>query len=259
MNTEHSMTAPLPQTEQSSEAAPATLLLHGDVYDQKVDSLTRRVGQYLKSQPALLLTGSYLFCSLLGLIFVVALFNKFDFAVLPYLEISDFLLAALSNPWTILQFILWTLGVVTLLWLDRAARQRFRSYARFSDRFYKPRYQRISLYMFATLPMVFLIDIALLEAISQSKALKAGTTPRFNLSLIYPVFDDYKTMQMEQIQIIARSVSYLFVYHQGKIKVIPHANVAGLFPLPAAKADNSKAEPNKAKSEPAANPAAKNP
>lgn len=257
MTTEHNMAATSAQTEQSSEALP---LLHGDVYDQKVDSLTRRAGQYLLSQPALLLTGSYLFCSLLGLIFVVALFAKFDFAVLPYLEISDFLLAALSNPWTILQFILWTLGVVTLLWLDRAARQRFRSYARLSDRFYKPRYQRISLYMFATLPMVFLIDIALLEAISQSKALKAGTTPRFNLSLIYPVFDDNKTMQMEQIQIIARSVSYLFVYHQNQIKVIPHANVAGLFPLPVAKTDTSKAEPNKAKSEPAAaNPAAKNP
>lgn len=257
MTTEHNMAATSAQTEQSSEALP---LLHGDVYDQKVDSLTRRAGQYLLSQPALLLTGSYLFCSLLGLIFVVALFAKFDFAVLPYLEISDFLLAALSNPWTILQFILWTLGVVTLLWLDRAARQRFRSYARLSDRFYKPRYQRISLYMFATLPMVFLIDIALLEAISQSKALKAGTTPRFNLSLIYPVFDDNKTMQMEQIQIIARSVSYLFVYHQNQIKVIPHANVAGLFPLPAAKTDTSNAEPNKAKSEPAAaNPAAKNP
>ena len=254
------MAATAQQTEPSSEAAPATPLLHGDVYDQKVDSLTRRAGRYLKSQPALLLTGSYLFCSLLGLIFVVALFDKFDFAVLPYLEISDFLLAALSNPWTILQFILWTLGVVTLLWLDRAARQRFRSYARFSDRFYKPRYQRISLYMFASLPVLFLIDIALMEAIGQYRAIKAGTTPRFNLSLIYPVFDDNKTMQMEQIQIIARSVSYLFVYHQNQIKVIPHANVAGLFPLPVAKTDTSKAEPNKAKSEPAAaNPAAKNP
>lgn len=256
MNTEQGQAGTPAQTETTA----ATPLLHGDVYDQKVDSLTRRAGQYLLSQPALLLTGSYLFCSLLGLIFVVALFAKFDFTVLPYLEISDFLLAALSNPWTILQFILWTLGVVTLLWLDRAARQRFRSYARLSDRFYKPRYQRISLYMFATLPMVFLIDIALLEAISQSKALKAGTTPRFNLSLIYPVFDDNKTMQMEQIQIIARSVSYLFVYHQNQIKVIPHANVAGLFPLPVAKTDTSKAEPNKAKSEPAAaNSAAKNP
>ncbi len=54
------MAATAQQTEPSSEAAPATPLLHGDVYDQKVDSLTRRAGRYLKSQPALLLTGSYL-------------------------------------------------------------------------------------------------------------------------------------------------------------------------------------------------------
>ncbi len=230
MNTEQGQTGALVQAGTTS--APATPLLHGDVYDQKVDSLTRRAGQYLLSQPALMLTGSYLFCSLLGMIFVVSLFDKFDFAVLPYLEISDFLLAALSNPWTILQFVFWTLGVYLLLWLDRIARQRFRGYARLSDRFYKPRYQRLSLYLFASLPVLFLMDVALMEAIGQSRAIKAGTTPRFNLSLIYPVFDDNKTMRMEQIQIIARSVSYLFVYHQNQIKVIPHANVAGLLPQP---------------------------
>ncbi|MDZ7868557.1 MAG: hypothetical protein U5L02_05015 [Rheinheimera sp.] len=104
-----------------------------------------------------------------------------------------------------------------------------------------------------------------MEAIGQSRAIKAGTTPRFNLSLIYPVFDDNKTMRMEQIQIIARSVSYLFVYHENKIKVIPHANVAGLFPQPAAKADTSKAatgaaDPNKTKVGPETlPPAAKTP
>lgn len=254
MNTKQGQADTLAQTEQA--AVPATPLLHGDVYDQKVDSLTRRAGRYLLSQPALMLTGSYLFCSLLGMIFVVSLFDKFDFAVLPYLEISDFLLAALSNPWTILQFMFWTLCVITLLWLDRAARHRFRSYARFSDRFYKPRYQRLSLYMFASLPVLFLIDIALYEATVQSKAIKAGTTPRFNLSLIYPVFDDNKTMQMEQIQILARSVSYLFVYHQNQIKVIPHANVAGLFPLPVTQAATSKA---KVGPEASAKPAAKTP
>ncbi|MDZ7868558.1 MAG: hypothetical protein U5L02_05020 [Rheinheimera sp.] len=156
MNTEQGLAGTLAQAETTT--APATPLLHGDVYDQKVDSLTRRAGQYLLSQPALLLTGSYLFCSLLGLIFVVSLFDKFDFAVLPYLEISDFLLAALSNPWTILQFVFWTLGVYLLLWLDRIARQRFRGYARLSDRFYKPRYQRLGLYLFASLPVLFLMD-----------------------------------------------------------------------------------------------------
>ncbi len=240
MNTEQGQADTRAQTEQA--AVPATPLLHGDVYDQKVDSLTRRAGRYLLSQPALLLTGSYLFCSLLGMIFVVSLFDKFDFAVLPYLEISDFLLAALSNPWTILQFVFWTLGVYLLLWLDRIARQRFRGYARLSDRFYKPRYQRLSLYLFASLPVLFLMDVALMEAISQSRAIKAGTTPRFNLSLIYPVFDDNKTMRMEQIQIIARSVSYLFVYHQNQIKVIPHANVAGLIPQLVAKAETNRAK-----------------
>lgn len=255
MNTE---TDSLSQTETVRD--PATPMLHGDIYDQHIDHLMQRCGRYLLAQPALLLTGSYLFCSMLGMIFVVSLFDKFAFAVLPYLEISDFLLAALSRPWTLLQLVLGLCFVALLLWLDRLARQRYRSYAQLSDRFYQPRYQRMSLVIFAVMPLLFLVNLALAEASSTNRAVKAGTTPRFNLSLIYPVFDDYKTMQMEQVQIIARSVSYLFVYHQDKIKVIPHANVAGLFPLPAAKTDNSKAEPNKAKGEPAAaNPAAKNP
>jgi hypothetical protein len=61
---------------------------------------------------------------------------------------------------------------------------------------------------------------------------------------------------MEQIQILARSVSYLFVYHQNQIKVLPHANVAGLFPLPVTQAATSKA---KVESEASAKPAAKTP
>ena len=76
MNTE---TDSLSQTEAARD--PATPMLHGDIYDQHIDNLMQRSGRYLLAQPALLLTGSYLFCSMLGMIFVVSLFDKFDFAV----------------------------------------------------------------------------------------------------------------------------------------------------------------------------------
>jgi len=214
------------QTEEP--AVPA--VFHGDVYDQKIDTFMKQAGRYLLAQPALLLTGSYLFCSLLGLIFVVSLFDKFAFAVLPYLEISDFLLAALSHPWTLVLLLLWTAGILLITWLDRLARQRFRRYARFSDRFYQPQYQRPSLMMFACLPLLFLINAALAEANTVASAVKAGSTTKFELSLIYPLQDKGKTLHLAQAQIIARSVSYLFVYHQQQIKVIPHANVAALIP-----------------------------
>lgn len=227
--TEHELTPVQPQSIQQS--APADLL-HGELYDRQLDSVLQRISHYMLQQPALVLTLGYLFCSLLGLIFVVRLFHHFDFAVLPYLEISDFLLAALTHPLTLLQLVLWTGGIVLLFWLDRMVRRAWRWYGLFSERFYaKPNYQKYNI-IFVLLPPLFFLQAAFTAADELALQLKAGQTPCYQISLIYPWQDNAKTLKFEQAQVIARTVSYLFIYHQQQIKVIPNANIAVLLPQP---------------------------
>ncbi len=208
--------------------------LRGDLYDRQLDHLLARTGRYLMTQPALVLTASYLICSLLGLTFVMALFHKFDFAVLPYLEISDFLLIALSHPSTLLDVLLCLLGSVLLFWLDRLMRQTFRRYAVLTDRFYDAAYLKLTIVMLASIPVIFLLYYAVLEAAHISKAIQAGQTPHFQVDLVYPLQDTGKTQRFNDAQVLTRSSSYLFIWHQGQIKVIPHTNIAALLPQPAA-------------------------
>ncbi len=242
---EHSTQLPLDHSQQ------ITPPLRGDLYDRQMDHLLARTGRYLMSQPALVLTAGYLLCSLLGLTFVMTLFQKFDFAVLPYLEISDFLLIALSHPSTLLDVLLCLLGSVLLFWLDRLMRQKFRRYAVLTDRFYDAAYLKPTVLMLASIPLTLLLSYAISEAAQTSKAIKAGQTPHFQVDLVYPLQDTGKTQRFNDAQVLTRSSSYLFIWHQGQIKVIPHTNIAALLPqqptshaLPTTKAQPpSQAEP----------------
>lgn len=207
--------------------------LHGDLYDQMIDDSLSRCWRYLLAQPTLVLTLSYLFCSLLGMLFVTSLFSQFDFDVLSYLEISDFILAAVSHPWTLGYFLLCCVMVGAMFWLDRQIRQRFRRFARWVDFFYRPESYNATVFCFALIPLLFLFNSAFLEAKALASRIKANQQPQFQISLMNPLQDTQQTRRLEPAQVLARTVSYLFVYHQQKIKVIPHANVAALLPLQA--------------------------
>lgn len=219
-----------PETFPAS-AACGQPALNGDLYDQLIDDVLSRCWRYLLAQPALVLTLSYLFCSLLGMLFVTSLFNQFDFDVLPYLEVSDFILAAVSHPWTLGYFLFCCVVVVVMFWLDRQVRQRFRRFARWVDLFYRPESYNATVCCFALIPMLFFFNSAFLEAKALASRIKANQQPQFQISLINPLQDLQQTRRLEQAQVLARTVSYLFVYHQQQIKVIPHANVAALLPV----------------------------
>lgn len=215
---------------------------HGDSYDQRFDQLIKRCGDYIAAQPTIVLTLGYLLCSLLGMLFVVLLFQQFGFEVLPYLEISDFLLAALSYPWTLLSLLGWLSFIALMVWFDRIIRRRFRRFAALTDRWYSEKYMSHNTLLYLLLPMLFFGSAADSNAKLLAKEIQAGNTAQLQLNLVYPL-DAQKTMSLQQVQLIARTSGYLFIYHQQQVKVIPHANVAALLPLTAPKPAQPVATP----------------
>jgi hypothetical protein len=141
------------------------------------------------------------------------------------------MLAALTHPWILLNVAGWLIFSGVLLGADRYARRRVRWYAKCFDSFYKPTLFHYYNFMFISIPLLFLYTEAIEESLSLAKKIKAYQAPMFQVSLIYPVQDTAKTLQLNQVQVIARTSSYLFLYFQGQIKVIPHANVAALLPI----------------------------
>lgn len=203
---------------------------NGDNYDQHFDTQLKHLVSYLLAQPTLGLTLSYLFCSLVGMLFVVQLFHKFDFDVLPYVDITDFLLAALSYPWTLL-YLIGLLSFLSLMFvLDRKIRQRFRRFASWIDRIYHEKYMPRNLLLYVGTSLMFCYMAADSSAKQLARHVKNNNTPLLQLNLVYPMQDLHKSQALQPVQLIARTSGYLFIYHQQQVKVIPHTNVAALLP-----------------------------
>jgi hypothetical protein len=227
-------TAGVPVVDPQLQFSPSQLqpkMIHGERYDAELDSILRRGQRFIIRHPSMLLTLAYLLCSMLGMLFVIKLFVRFDFDILPYLELTDFMLAALTHPWVLLNVVGWILLFVAAFWIDRFARRRLDWYALWSEKYYENDKFKLYFPLFAITPLLFLYNSAIGESTDLAKSIKAGQQRGFQLSLINPVQDAVKTMQLDQVQIIARTSSYLFVYHQEQVKVIPHANIAVLLPL----------------------------
>lgn len=246
-----------PAAEAMRAAAPGGDSHPSITAHQKIDSLLAALTQYASTQPALVISLCYLLCSLLGLLFLATLFHKFGFNVLPYLELSDYLLAALNQPSILLRFAICMLAFVTIVKLDRMAYARYPRYAEVSERYYLPQYMSWLLLLTLAVPLSFLAFTATAEAHNKYKSIKSGHGAHYQLSLIYPVQDSSKTMKFEQAQLIARTVSYLFIWHEAQIKVVPNANIAALVPQQAGNATPSAtptAIPPKASATPTASP-----
>ncbi len=236
-------------TDVSAPVSPTPL--QGELYDAHLDSMLRQFSLFMLRHPSMILTFGYLLCSLLGMLFANRLFSFFDINILPYLELTDFILAALNHPWILLNVTGWLVFLVVLLGVDRYIRRHIRWYAAWSEKYYQPaqfkRYNVIVMFI----PLLFLYNVAKMESANLAEKIKNNQQPKFNVSLIYPVQDGAKTLQFDQVQVIARTSSYLFIYVQQQVKVIPHANVAVIVPLAPASlvdsAENSELSPGTVK------------
>ncbi|WP_372625081.1 hypothetical protein [Arsukibacterium sp.] len=234
MKTSHKTAA----AELDGSTPVASSTLHGELYDAHLNSMLRRFCNFMLRHPSMILTFGYLLCSVLGMLFSTRLFALFDFNILPYLELTDFMLAALTHPWILLNVIGWLLLLVMLFAVDRFVRRHVHIYAVWSEKYYNPvQFQRYNL-IFVLIPLLFLYNAAKEESAKLAERIKNDKQPKFHVSLIYPVQDAVNTLKFDQVQVIARTSSYLFVYYRKQVRVIPHANVAVIMPIaPAPLAD----------------------
>lgn len=110
---------------------------YGQQMDQQSDDERKRVLRFFLKHPSLVLTFGYLTASVMGLIFTISLLDKFQFNALPYLELSDFLLAAIANPKTAFHLAIGVCSVVFVIWFERLCRKKYLRYALWVDNYYR--------------------------------------------------------------------------------------------------------------------------
>lgn len=251
----------LKQTTQRTDlAADVAIPIYGPKMDQQSDAELRTVSRFFLKHPSLVLTFGYLIASVMGLIFTLALLDEFEFYVLPYLELTDFLLAAIAHPKTILNLIIGTVSVIIVLWIDRQCRKKYLKYALWIDKSYRST-PLLPNWVVGVFTFVFYLYFASTHQVPKiARAIKTHQTEQYQLSLIYPIQPGGKEIrQLNQVQIITRTVAYLWIYHQDQVKLIPHANVAALIPVLHKEPDKkpeAKAEPATATKTPVRQPTA---
>jgi|GEM_PF-3209684 len=199
--------------------------------DETTSHLLKRCQQFASENPSLTLTLLYLAISLMGLLFQTTLLYRFGLNVLPYLEISDFLLAALTHPEVVMVLALMVSVFVTLLAFERHCRKKMFRYAQSTEssfqRWWIP---QPTLWM----PLMF-ISYLVMAAWSNGNKLaeniRIGEGNQLEILLIYPLPQkEQKVMTLQGASLISHTASYLFVYHDDRVKVLPHANVAAILP-----------------------------
>lgn len=219
-------------TDTTDLPAEVAIPRYGQQMDQQSDAELRNLRRFFLKHPSLALTFGYLIASIMGLIFTISLLDKFQFNALPYLELSDFLLAAIANPITAVYLMTGICSVVFFIWFERVFRRKHLRYALWAETYYRSS-SLVPNWVWGLSAFVFyVVFFSTLQTPKISQAIKTHQTGQYQLSLIYPIQPGGKEIrQLNEVQIITRTVSYLWIYHQDQVKLIPHANVAALIPV----------------------------
>ena len=203
-------------------------------YYNQLNNDLQAVKNYIHNNFGVFLTILYLLGSLSGVVYLYVLLNNFSVDVFNFIEISDFLLALISNP--LLITIYTTLIVIIAIYLNwRSGHMPDPSkttvlkklYYGFGYPYYllKPSYS-VMLFLALRIP-----TYPTMLAYLHSKDIVNERTMSYHLSLNYPIAKS-KVTQLQNVQIVASTMGNLFVYDnkQDKLLIISQENISALIP-----------------------------
>ena len=222
---------------------PGCATPHLTLRDQELAEQFRRLGRYFHREPAMALTLVYLITSMVGLLQIILLLAKFDINVMPHLELTDLMLAAVHHPLVMFYYLSFLLAIAAGFYLDKKLLRRWSPYCRWVDRFYeKSRFDRSLTFLVVVLVM-YMGLAAMIESGQQSRAIREGHLPRYQASLATPVMlGDQSVTQLANVQVIANLSKYLWLYDHGakQVVMVPHESLLLLMPPKLSVADVSE-------------------
>lgn len=136
---------------------------------------------YAKEHPTLLLSVCYFIVTIIGVVYSFFFYAEFDIEILKFADLSDFLLASILEPLSIIIFIFWLVFYFLSFKLDLWARNKFNRYGRFVERTMKPKYSD---------PILFCISVTVITvlfvknlAIDNTERIKAGDFDQYTVLL----------------------------------------------------------------------------
>lgn len=201
-------------------------------YENKAKGQLNGCLSFLKSHPTLSLTLIYLFISCFGLVYLYALFAKYQINILPHLEITDFALAAIHYPTSIVLII----ALVLFTWLAIKLELLLRKIKLFNKMNDKIALSYMFLNPIFFYSVIFLIAIFVTNLVSANetyKNIKENKNQNYTVTFSnQSEIAGQKVDKLDNIQIIADTYKYLWVYvnESKEIHAIPQKNINVLIP-----------------------------
>jgi len=137
------------------------------------------IAKLSREHPSLVFALCYLLASSIGVIYSYFFYNEFDLNIVKFVDLSDFLLASIQEPISILLFFgvgIWAAG----LWqLDFLLRKKFSGYGRWMV---NKAYAKYTDPIGATIVVVFFVGWLVRDfAIGDANDIKAGIVDEYNV------------------------------------------------------------------------------
>lgn len=174
----------------------------------------------LKDHPTFILTVSYFFVTLIGIIYSFFYYREFEINILKFADLSDFLLAAMVEPISILIFLAVIVFSLLAFIADFWLRNKYKGYGRWLTNKFAAKYTDPIIYFVVVSILVFLYVRSF--ALMNAEEVRSGDNDGYIV-----LFSDSSRGE-QQLALLGNSSRFTYLYDIGKdeVLVVPSENIS---------------------------------
>jgi len=184
--------------------------------------MNEQVRFVFREHPTMLLTFCYFIITIIGVLYSYFFYKEFGINIIKFADLSDFLLASILEPKSVMIFI--SLIVVTLFfyWLDLVLRKKYKGYGNLVEKKFKSKYTDPIGYFII---LVFYTTVLVQHiAIRNANEIKSGKTDEFLVRIADP--GEHQVEKNFSLLGSSSRFVYLFDNTASETQVIPVENVS---------------------------------
>ena len=198
--------------------------------------MNEQVKLLFKEHPTMLLTFCYFIITIIGVLYSYFFYKEFGINIIQFADLSDFLLASILEPKSLIVFI--SLIIITILfyWFDNSLRKKYQGYGDFVAKKFKAKYtDPIGYFILLVFYTTFLVQHL---AINNAKEIKSGNTDDFIVRISDP--GEHKVEKTSAL--LGSSSRYIYLYNieKSEAQIIPVENVSFMIKKIVIEDDNEK-------------------
>jgi len=184
--------------------------------------MNEQLKSVFREHPTMLLTLCYFIITIIGVLYSYFFYKEFGINIIKFADLSDFLLASILEPKSVIIFISLIVTTYIFYWFDLLLRKKYKGYGSFVEKKFKSKYtDPVGYFIILIVYTTLLVQhVAILNAAK----IKSGNSDDFLVRISDP--GDHQVEN--KLALLGSSSRYLYLYNNEKsqAQVIPVENVS---------------------------------